>query len=120
MRRSLSSRPRDWSGVAVLTALAGLIVVRAANGGSLPHMVAGLTFLGGVLMIAWLWQWTCRRGASRPRLTGAERVWNAAVFVAWLVLMGALAGWYRADPKAADRVAGTTAATSPTDADPSD
>jgi hypothetical protein len=76
--------------------LGALVVIGlAANGRTLLQSVVAVGFVGGVLLMAWLWQVTLRGTETAPRLTRREKIWNAAVFVAWLAVMAALGLlWY--------------------------
>jgi hypothetical protein len=76
-----------WELVA-LAMLAWLIVFGvAARGGSWLATAAAFAFIGAALLIARLWQSTVRQAEAARPLTSGGRVWNAAVFVAWLVAM---------------------------------
>ena len=67
MNGSPAKKRLEWSEIGVLTILGGLVVFGlAANGLSLLQSAVSLGVATGVLVIAWLWQWTLRRAATAP------------------------------------------------------
>jgi hypothetical protein len=95
MSHSRVRRPPDWPTLLVLALLGAVIVLGlTANGLTLLQSLVSLGFGAGVLLIAWAWQWTLRQSEIAPPLTGRQRAWNAAVFVVWLAVVGALAWWF--------------------------
>jgi asparagine N-glycosylation enzyme membrane subunit Stt3 len=98
VRRSPKRNLLNWSALAVLAALAGVVALGlAAQGLSLAHWLAALAFGAGVLVWAGLWQWTWRRAESAPPLTRGKHIWNFAVFLGWLAALAAIVCWYFAD-----------------------
>jgi hypothetical protein len=78
-----------WAAVAILGALVVLGLV--ANGRSLAESLVAIGFGAMLLWLAWLWQRISRHAETRPPLTGKQKVWNAAVFIALLAALGLLA-----------------------------
>jgi hypothetical protein len=83
------------SELAVLALLGALVVVGlAAQGLTLWQSLVSIGFGAGVLLLAWLWQLTLRRARTAPPPSRGQRVWNAVVFLAWLLALAAVAWWY--------------------------
>ena len=100
MNGSPAKKRLEWSEIGVLTILVGLVVFGlAANGLSLLQSAVSLGVATGVLVIAWLWQWTLRRAATAPPPTWRRTAWDAGLFVAWLAVMAALAWWLYASDR---------------------
>jgi len=99
MRRTHKARARDWAQIAVL-AILGLLVVfgRLASGGSLLDALVALVFFAAILFLAWLGQVTIQQAESAPPLTAGQKIWNAAVFVAFLSILGLLIWAWRWHP----------------------
>jgi cyanate permease len=96
---SVPSKRVDWSALAVLATLAGLVVFGVEdNGFTGAEALVPLGFGAAVLLLAWLWQRTCRQAAeSGPELSRKELAWNVAVFMAFLAVVGLLVWRYVAD-----------------------
>ncbi len=100
MSRSRAKNRLEWSEIGVLAALGGLIVFGlAANGLSLVQSAVSLGFGAGVLVLAWLWRLTLRRAETAPPPTCRQTARDAAVFVAWLAVVGTLAWWWYASSR---------------------
>jgi hypothetical protein len=88
----------NWSALAVLAILAGLVVLGLAGQGlSLVQALVCLGFGAAVLGIASLWQDAFRRAETQPPPTHRQPMWQAVVFVVWLALMAAAVWWYVVD-----------------------
>ena len=97
MSRSRAKNRLEWSEIGVLALLGGLVVFGlAANGLSLMQSAVSLGFGAGVLILAWLWRLTLRRAEKAPPPTCRQTAWDAALFVVWLGVVGALGWWWYA------------------------
>jgi hypothetical protein len=83
------------SEIGVLAMLAGLLVYGlAVSGRTLLESLLALGFGGALVQLAYLWRLTLRRAETAPPLTRGQRVWNAAVFVAFLSVVVGLVWWW--------------------------
>ncbi len=100
MSRSPAKKRLEWSEIAVLAVLGGLVVFGfAANGLSLVRSVVSLGFVAGVLLVAWLWRLSVRRAETAPRSTWRRTAWDAALLFGWVAAMAALAWWLYASDR---------------------
>jgi hypothetical protein len=91
---SSAKPPVGCSTLGTFGLLGGAIVFGlVANGLSVLQSLVAFSFGVGVLVLAAMWEWTLRRAAAAGPISRSQRLWNAAMFMAWLTAMAALAWW---------------------------
>jgi hypothetical protein len=93
-------QPLTWREVGIVaTVCCVLIFVLALVGGTLPESLGLIALVGGTPLIAYLGQRTINDAKTALPLTRGQRLWNAAVFVIFLSVVGLLIWAWRWHPE---------------------
>ncbi|SRR5579883_236965 len=97
MRWSSAKPTGGCSTFGAFALLGGVVVLDlASNGLSVLQSLSALGFGAGALVLAAMMEWTVRRAATAGPMSRGQRVWNAAVFVVWVMVMAVLLWWHMA------------------------